>query len=187
MSPRQQFSGLILVVVVALSAIQSSTAFSLLPAARSPGTQAITESSLQEPRSLGTSLARRTTRQSSCLYNALSEEDDEDDEDDDEYIDDVSLGDWRSFRRSLAMTASDTEVESSSADAAAASTAVSVSKENVELLATQNEELHEEYKSGVWAHETSTVSCGSYIYLTFYDVFFPFLLKHIFFSSSQKA
>ena len=67
----------------------------------------------------------------------------EDDEEDD-YIDTDSLGDWRNFRKSLTMTAEKPRS--------------AVSKENQELLATQNQQLFQEYQSGAWAHETSTVS-----------------------------
>lgn len=111
----------------------------------------------------------------SSLYHALSEDDDEedtdndddDDDDDDEFIDTESLGNWRNFRRSLTMAGSATaaedgsslarDVESSSSSSSKGTSTVSVSKENEELLAAQNQELHQEFKSGVWAHGTSTV------------------------------
>jgi hypothetical protein len=64
------------------------------------------------------------------------------DDDEDDYIDTDSLGDWRNFRKSLTMTAEKPRP---------------VSKENEELLASQNQQLFQEYKSGAWAHETSTV------------------------------
>lgn len=139
---------------------------------------------MMKPLGRSSQLEERRKNKSSRLYNALRDDDeDEDDEDDDEYIDTASLGDWRSFRRSLAMTASSSEEdESSSASSSSANTAaakkkkksvtrtttsttavVSVSKENEELLASQNEELHEEYKSGVWAHLTSTPEAGGLV------------------------
>jgi hypothetical protein len=37
----------------------------------------------------------------------------------------------------------------------------SISKENQELVLTQNEKLHKEYTSDVWAHETATVRISS--------------------------
>jgi len=110
-----------------------------------------------------------------CLYNSLNDDndvDDDDDEDDDDYIDTDSLGDWRNFRRSLfmvqeegtmaaegSMTDSTTKQQTAAATASSSSKKkkVNVSNENEELLKSQNAELHQEYKSGVWAHETSTV------------------------------
>jgi hypothetical protein len=83
------------------------------------------------------------------------DEDDDDEEDDDEYIDSAALGDWRTFRRNLATSAvSDNNDESTSKK----SRKKSVSKGNEELLLSQNEKLAKEYMTGVWAHETSTVS-----------------------------
>jgi hypothetical protein len=90
-----------------------------------------------------------------------NDDDDDDEEDDDDYIDTDSLGDWRNFRRSLAMLKDTTTAEVSSAESTKRSVKAStklVSKENQELLKSQNEELHQEFKTGVWAHETSTVS-----------------------------
>lgn len=81
-------------------------------------------------------------RLSTCRWG-LAEDDDEDD-----YIDTDSLGDWRNFRKSLTMTAEKPRP---------------VSKENEELLATQNQQLFQEYKSGAWAHETSTPEIGGLV------------------------
>jgi hypothetical protein len=64
----------------------------------------------------------------------------------DDEIDVDSLGDWRAFRRNLAGL---TTQESPGCT------------ENEQVLRKQNEALANEYHSGVWAHETSTVSCVS--------------------------
>jgi hypothetical protein len=63
-------------------------------------------------------------------------------------IDVDSLGDWRVFRRNLAGL---TTQESGSPGCT----------ENEQVLRKQNEALANEYHSGVWAHETSTVSCSA--------------------------
>jgi hypothetical protein len=96
-------------------------------------------------------------RPSSFLKYSLFEDDDDDqDEDEDDFIDTDALGDWRTFRRNLAM---DENEESSTADESNVSKKTkSVSKENEEILLGQNEELAREYIAGVWAHEVSTVS-----------------------------
>ena len=92
------------------------------------------------------------------------EEDDDDDEDDEGMIDPDSLGDWRDFRRSLAQReASFREKEEEGDDDEVDRKRVktkptSVSNENEEVLSSQNKELAEEYKKGVWAHEVATVS-----------------------------
>jgi hypothetical protein len=84
-------------------------------------------------------------------------DDDEDDDEDDDFIDDASLGDWRTFRRDLASTLGGEEESEESLSATRKTK--SVSKENEELLLSQNEQLATEYLTGVWAHETSTVRC----------------------------
>jgi len=76
----------------------------------------------------------------------------EEEDDDDDMIDPDSLGDWRAFRRNLAVSSSDPKKEEKTPSKR------SVSRQNEELLSSQNEELANEYKTGVWAHETSTVS-----------------------------
>jgi hypothetical protein len=90
------------------------------------------------------------------------EDDDEEEDDDDEIrIDPDSLGDWRTFRRNLAATP-DTEggetagIELGTA-AAEGATTVRQEQPNEKVLKAQSEELALEY-TGVWAHETSTVS-----------------------------
>jgi hypothetical protein len=96
-------------------------------------------------------------RQRTTLQYAVSDDDDEDDEEDDDdddddpddFIDPKSLGDWRNFRRNLSIDeSSDSENKVKKA----------VSKENEKLLLSQNKQLGEEYKTGVWAHPTATVS-----------------------------
>lgn len=147
MTPTLKNSRLSLLVLVAFLEMQATHSFSL---------QIPWLSQCQQ----GTSSAAQ--RHTSCLYNSVDDylDADEDEEDDDEYIDTDSLGDWRNFRRSLSMLEDSSAVaaeEESSTKSLKASTKT-VSKENEDLLKSQNEELHEEYKSGVWAHETSTVS-----------------------------
>ena len=94
-------------------------------------------------------------------YSKSYDDDCEDEEDDDDdYIDTDSLGDWRNFRRSLAMGNGDdlddgTSISNSSTTALAASNEREVT-ENEKVLEKQNKELAEEYAS-VWAHQTPTV------------------------------
>jgi hypothetical protein len=108
---------------------------------------------------VASSCRRRTTRLHYSVFDDDEENDEDDDdeeEDDDEYIDSEALGDWRTFRRNLATSAvSDNNDESSTSKK---SRKKSVSKGNEELLLSQNEKLAKEYMTGVWAHETSTVS-----------------------------
>jgi hypothetical protein len=88
------------------------------------------------------------------------EQDDSDIEDDDEddYIDTADLGDWRAFRRSLTVGEASSTASTLSTDATTTKASVkSASLENEALLQQQNPELAREYKTGVWAHETSTV------------------------------
>ena len=80
-------------------------------------------------------------------------DDDNDDDEEDDMIDPDSLGDWRDFRRNLAKVMPDDEDLQEPS-----SVLTSVSAENEEVLFSQSEELGEEYKNGVWAHQISTVS-----------------------------
>ena len=109
------------------------------------------------PSVVRTRIASRCSRQTTLLKYSVFDEDDEDDddEDDDDFIDTDSLGDWRTFRRNLAL---DSSLESTETSKPEATKTKSVSKENEELLKSQNKKLAEEYLTGVWAHETSTVS-----------------------------
>ncbi|KAK1735895.1 DUF179 domain-containing protein [Skeletonema marinoi] len=110
-------------------------------------------------------------------------------DDDDDYIDEDSLGDWRSFRMNLANSATSTSSSSSidgidlSDDSSPPSTAItseesssssttststkerpkSVSKQNEQLLSAQNSALAEEYINGVWAHESSIPEVGGLV------------------------
>jgi len=118
---------------------------------------------------------KQRLRQKYFLYGSSFEDDDEDDddEDDDEYIDTDSLGDWRNFRRSLAMGTNDEDgstksVIDDSSTAAATTTTTTKSNErdvteNEKILGKQNNELAEEYASGVWAHQTSTPEVGGLV------------------------
>ena len=114
------------------------------------------------------------------------------DDDDDDYIDEDSLGDWRSFRMNLANSVASGDssiggVTSSSIidgidlsdDEAVSSTETtptnnndqvvsqkrpkSVSKQNEELLSAQNSALAQEYLNGVWAHDTSSPEVGGLV------------------------
>ncbi len=94
-------------------------------------------------------LSKRTF--STIVYSNRKNEDEDDEDDEDDMIDVESLGNWRDFRRSLGQSFS------SSSSVSEKLPSLSVSTENEALLATQNEELALEYRSGVWAHETSVV------------------------------
>lgn len=59
-------------------------------------------------------------------------------------------GDWRAFRRNLTQS----EQQQTQKQQRVTTT---VAKQNEKVLETQNESLAAEYRSGVWAHETSTV------------------------------
>jgi hypothetical protein len=99
-------------------------------------------------------------RQSPLYYSLQEDEDDEDDDDEeeDDVMDVDSLGDWRTFRRNLVSTAAPMGAASQLEEfGAVVPKSKSVSKANELLLQSQNEALAEEYISGVWAHETSTV------------------------------
>ena len=87
------------------------------------------------------------------------EEDDDDDDFDDDMIDPESLGDWRNFRRNLAQSEiALSSLDDNNSDGELRIPAItSVSRENEDILSSQNEKLAEEYKNGVWAHEIATV------------------------------
>lgn len=114
---------------------------------------------------------KQRRRQQYLLYGSTVENDDDDDDDDDEYIDTDALGDWRNFRRNLAMGTNDDDDDGSSAKKAIgdSSTAVAMTSnerevtENEKVLEKQNKELAEEYASGVWAHQTSTPEVGGLV------------------------
>lgn len=110
-------------------------------------------------------------------------------DDDDDYIDEDSLGDWRSFRMNLANSVasgdsstasssiidgidlSDDSVSSQSTensttnnnDQGSPKRPKSVSKQNEELLSAQNSALAQEYLNGVWAHDTSSPEVGGLV------------------------
>ena len=108
-------------------------------------------------------------------------------DDDDDYIDEESLGDWRSFRMNLANSAaaststststidgidlsedsSSSKISTAADDDTTASSAPerpkSVSKQNEQLLSAQNSALAEEYINGVWAHESSIPEVGGLV------------------------
>jgi len=104
----------------------------------------------------------------------VSGDDDDDDDDDDDYIDTDSLGDWRNFRRSLAMDETHDENDSDDNESAATkkkkdSTVTSLLEnerevtDNERVLEDQNPALAEEYGSGVWAHQVSTPEVGGLV------------------------
>jgi hypothetical protein len=92
-------------------------------------------------------------------WSALSDRNQEEEDDDEDEIDPDSLGDWRAFRRNLSFSSDGDSTGSDSSEAAVSkkNKARAVSKENEELLKSQSSQLGQEYVSGVWAHETSTV------------------------------
>ena len=100
----------------------------------------------------------------------LDDEDDDDDDNDDEYIDTELLGDWRNFRRSLAMGTNEDDDDDISSGEKAISDSIAAAMEsnerevteNEKVLEEQNKELAEEYASGIWAHQISTVSVTRY-------------------------
>eukprot|EP00535_Pseudo-nitzschia_heimii_P010679 CAMPEP_0197179890 /NCGR_PEP_ID=MMETSP1423-20130617/4692_1 /TAXON_ID=476441 /ORGANISM="Pseudo-nitzschia heimii, Strain UNC1101" /LENGTH=492 /DNA_ID=CAMNT_0042629877 /DNA_START=96 /DNA_END=1571 /DNA_ORIENTATION=- len=111
---------------------------------------------------------RRRTRYlaKSKSYDDGDEEDEDDDDDDDDYIDTDSLGDWRNFRRSLAMGSGDDSddgiyTSNSSTTAVTASNEREVT-ENEKVLEKQNKALAEEYASA-WAHQTPTPEVGGLV------------------------
>jgi len=106
----------------------------------------------------------------------------DDDNGDDDSIDPNSLGDWRTFRMNLAnsgLSSTSTssvdgiDLEESEESSAVVSTAAeakpsstrpkSVSKKNEQLLSTQNSALAEEYRNGVWAHESAIPEVGGLV------------------------
>jgi hypothetical protein len=109
--------------------------------------------------------------------------DDDDDDDDDEYIDENSLGNWRSFRATLVGSSSiissspedgllldkddQSEVDTTTSKVSSKETinstrSNSVSKENEDLLRSQSDILAEEYK-GIWCHELSLPEVGGLV------------------------
>lgn len=129
------------------------------------------QNSLCRPSSFGSSRAdigfiTRIDFAAASFYNDFEdyedEEDDEEEDDDDDMIDPDSLGDWRDFRRQLAKTTSSSlpvlDSEETVPKGSSAVRSSFVCKENEEVLYSQNENLAEEYKTGVWAHEITTVS-----------------------------
>lgn len=104
----------------------------------------------------------RRRRRTTSLYGSLEEDDveEDDDEDDDDYIDTDSLGDWRTFRRSLTVGEHDDDDAATDASAASSKPLFEAREvtENEMILQSQNKKLAAEYASGVWAHETATVS-----------------------------
>jgi hypothetical protein len=130
----------------------------------------------------GAAAAAISTRTNLALFSnrfpSDEEKDDNNDEEDDEYITTDSLGDWRNFRRNLSLQLEndhDDDVDDDDADGdfkdsednsnstrqsnsrKKSLSVQSVSKDNEEVLRSQNKNLAEEYLNGVWAHQTSTV------------------------------
>jgi hypothetical protein len=89
----------------------------------------------------------------------------EEDEDDDEDFGDT-LGDWRKFRASLidsGLPSSSSGDDEDDEKAPSPPKKKSVSEENENLLAQQNPELANEYRSGVWAHVIAEPEVGGLI------------------------
>ena len=87
----------------------------------------------------------------------LNNEDDDEEDEDDADIDIDLLGDWRAFRMNLA---GGEDKESGRGKPAERK---SVSKQNEELLKTQNLDLAEEYISKVWVHEAPQPEVGGLV------------------------
>lgn len=125
--------------------------------------------------------------QSTFLKNSLFDEEEEevsDDEDDEDFIDTTSLGDWRTFRRNLALVEKEQpqdgtaqELSESSFPKTTTKKPKSVSKENEEILLQQNEDLAKEYITGVWAHEVYTVSLQLLLSYPSIDSFLTFVFS----------
>lgn len=96
-------------------------------------------------------------RLADTFYNDFEGYNEEDDDDDDFLL--VDDRDWRTFRKNLSMKEGDVDRPSS------------VSKENEEVLESQSKSLYKEYKKGIWAHETPTVSAINVIALFYWDYF----------------
>ena len=90
------------------------------------------------------------------------DDDEEEEHDDDDMIDPDSLGDWRTFRRALSSQEEVLQAEAAGGIQKATMAPRSVSKENEQVLMSQNQQLGQEYIQGVWAHEISTVG-SSYV------------------------
>ena len=125
-----------------------------------------------------TSLMRKRTFDMFILSSS-----DNDDDDYDESINPDDLGDWRTFRMNLANTdisststssidgieLEETNEVSPSSSSIIATTSKkaerpkSVSKRNEQLLSAQNSVLAEEYRTGVWAHESAIPEVGGLV------------------------
>eukprot|EP00548_Thalassiothrix_antarctica_P010387 CAMPEP_0194152834 /NCGR_PEP_ID=MMETSP0152-20130528/54175_1 /TAXON_ID=1049557 /ORGANISM="Thalassiothrix antarctica, Strain L6-D1" /LENGTH=470 /DNA_ID=CAMNT_0038857689 /DNA_START=187 /DNA_END=1599 /DNA_ORIENTATION=+ len=119
------------------------------------------------------------------LQMSQNSDDDDEDDDDDEYIEDIDLGDWRNFRKTLVdsgisyetteegyldtdakkteetKTSTNSNIEKGGGSSIERPT--SVSKANEELLEKQSEILAKEYKGGVWAHESGFAEVGGLV------------------------
>ena len=115
-----------------------------------------------------TSVSRETR---DCFHRrqpvALRAAADDDDDDDDDELDDASLGDWRKFRASLIdgglpgeTTAGDSTKTDDNQDTKKSKKNKSVAAQNEALLAQQNEQLAEEYRTGIWAHTIGQAEVG---------------------------
>lgn len=107
---------------------------------------------------------QQSCRSESCLhYSLFPEEEEDDEEDDDEFIDTDSLGDWRTFRRNLTFEEPEKQQQEKDEEAVKEKRPKSVSKENEQILLSQNEELAREYITGVWAHEVAQPEVGGLV------------------------
>jgi hypothetical protein len=97
------------------------------------------------------------------LKMVVDDDDDEDDEDDDDYIDDDSLGDWRTFRSGLVGNGLAEENQNEESSTQKAQEKKETISQNMELLKTQSDELAKEYLSGAWAHEAPDVEVGGLV------------------------
>ncbi|CAB9517539.1 Uncharacterized ACR, COG1678 [Seminavis robusta] len=113
------------------------------------------------PCSTGTTTTRRKLPTSLFYAEADNEEEDDEDDDDEEELDEASLGDWRKFRASLIDGGLPGENNNGSTTSSKAKTKKkSVAVQNEALLEQQNEELANEYRTGVWAHKVGQPEVG---------------------------
>ena len=90
----------------------------------------------------GSNIQPNQRRRKQCLSysNSYDNNEDDEDDDDDDYIDTDSLGDWRNFRRSLAMGSGGDDGDDGTSIANSSTTVMSASSERE---VTENEKLLE--------------------------------------------
>jgi len=154
-----------LVVTLPLAFLSMSDAFQIFTNTYTGPTTIIVNERQQADLQNGTPLTYYSPRiEKMSLKMAMyedNEEDLDDDDDDDDYIDDDSLGDWRTFRSSLVGNNVNAE-ETKTSDQGKIQDKDQISP-NAELLRSQSETLGEEYLTGAWAHEAPDVEVGGLV------------------------